>query len=461
MIARIMTPAARLQATIDLLTMIDHAPVPMDTVTGDYFRPRRYIGSKDRAAIVERTYTLIRHHGRLTWWAARLDITPDPRAQVLLGLSLIDQLPPTEIANLFDGTPYGPTPLAPAETAMIADLAGKKLEPEGMSIETRLECPSEHVDKLHRLSASLNPDNPAVALSDMMGALLIPATLDLRINPMKVTREAAIKSLAADAVTAVPTPFAPLGLRLTEKTFLSATNAFRHGLVDIQDEGSQLIAHVCGAAPGMQVLDYCAGGGGKTLALAAAMRNKGRIVAMDQDSRRLDKARQRLRRAGVADIVEVRPLDDDRHRKWLRRQKGTFDVVLVDVPCSGSGTWRRNPDTRWRNFGPTLEELQKTQAEILDRVAATVKPGGRLVYATCSLFIEENDDQIAAFLSRHPEFQIARVPDIWPAGTPCPVTGDFLRLFPHLHQTDGFFAAILTNHVIPDNSVIPAEAGIP
>jgi 16S rRNA (cytosine967-C5)-methyltransferase len=184
------------------------------------------------------------------------------------------------------------------------------------------------------------------------------------------------------------------------------------GWVEIQDEGSQLIAYVCGVKPGMQVLDYCAGGGGKTLALAAAMQRKGRIVAMDTDARRLEKGKLRFKKAGISDIIEVRPLSDDRHRKWLKRQKGTFDIVLLDVPCSGSGTWRRNPDARWRSYGPSVEELLPVQAEILDKTVAVVKEGGRLVYATCSLLPEENEKQVEAFLVRHPEFEVEPLPVI-------------------------------------------------
>ncbi|HRC26507.1 MAG TPA: RsmB/NOP family class I SAM-dependent RNA methyltransferase, partial [Alphaproteobacteria bacterium] len=165
--------------------------------------------------------------------------------------------------------------------------------------------------------------------------------------------------------------------------------------------------------------------------------------AMDTQANRLEKTRARLRRAGVADIVEVRPLSDEKNRKWLRRQKGTFDAVLVDVPCSGSGTWRRNPDLRWRRHGPDMATLKATQAEILDRVAHTLKPGGRLVYATCSVLAEENEDQIEAFLARTPGFFLRPLAQAWPFETPAPCPGPYLRLTPRDHNTDGFFAAIL------------------
>ncbi len=174
------------------------------------------------------------------------------------------------------------------------------------------------------------------------------------------------------------------------------------------------------------------------------MGNKGRIVAMDTEESRLQKGKLRFRKAGVADIIEVRPLSDDRHRKWLRRQKGTFDSVLVDVPCTGTGTWRRNPDMRWRVYGPSLEELVEIQSGILEKVAHTVKPGGRLVYATCSLLPEENEKQIAAFLEKNPEFKVMPLSKAWEgAGAPVPCEGDFMRLTPLRHNTDGFFAAVM------------------
>jgi 16S rRNA (cytosine967-C5)-methyltransferase len=268
----------------------------------------------------------------------------------------------------------------------------------------------------------------------------------LRVNLLAQDRETVQKILAADGVETEPTPFCPWGLRVKGKAFLSATKAFGKGHVEIQDEGSQLIALLCQAQPGMNVLDYCAGAGGKTLALTNMMqvnkRPKGRIVAMDLDAGRLEKARPRFRRAHVHDIIEIRPLSDEKARKWLKRQKQTFDITLVDAPCSGTGTWRRNPDTRWRRFGPALDDLLQTQAEILDRVATTVKPGGRLVYATCSLLKAENEDQIDRFLRDHPEFTIQPVGAILPAVAGS--DGRFMRLSPHRHNTDGFFAATLT-----------------
>jgi 16S rRNA (cytosine967-C5)-methyltransferase len=223
-------------------------------------------------------------------------------------------------------------------------------------------------------------------------------------------------------------------------------DAFQNGLVEIQDEGSQLVAALVDAQPGMQIADYCAGAGGKTLAMAARMNNKGRVVAMDVYESRLDRSAQRLRRAG-AHNVERRAIDAD-NRKWLKRQAGAFDRVLVDAPCTGTGTWRRNPDGRWTLQPKDLEELLPKQAMILDAAAKLVKPGGGLIYATCSVLPAENEHQIASFLERHPDFEVVPVAAIWRevlASDPPPEVenGPYLRLSPLKHGTDGFFGAAL------------------
>lgn len=431
-----MIPAARIQTTIEVLEKIDASRIPMDSTIGDYMRHRRYIGAKDRSNIAERLYNIVRHHARLSWWMKRLHIPPEPRTAVIVWLMLGEMRNENAVRRIFDGSKHGAPSLLDNEEKYLAALAGHTMEHPDMPQSVRVECPPEKEEALRALFGA--------DFAAEMEAMLKPATLDLRVNTRLTTREEAQKSLRADGAESDFTPYSPWGLRLREKTHLSKTKAFVKGLVEIQDEGSQLVAYICNAKAGMQVLDYCAGAGGKTLALAAAMQNKGRIVAMDSEKARLEKSRARFRRAGVADIIEVRPLSDEKNRKWLRRQEGTFDVVLIDAPCSSSGTWRRNPDLRWRTYGPSLEDIMTAQREILDKVAKTVKPDGRLVYATCSLFREENEDQIEAFLSRHPEFAVMTVEQAWPEGSAAPVTGNYLRLTPGRHHTDGFFAAVLT-----------------
>ncbi len=425
-----MKPSARIQATIDILERISaNKRVPMDAMVGDYMRGRRYIGSKDRAAIVERCYHITRAHARLGWWLEQSHMPDTPRNRVLAYLALAESTNLKRAKDLFDGTQYAPEILDQAEETFITALEGKKLDDENMPEVTRVECPPEYETSLRGYFGN--------DFKTEMAAMLEPATLDLRVNSFTIDRDSVQKSLEKDGIETDLTPYSPWGLRARAKVFISKTKAFNKGWISIQDEGSQLIAHICDVKPGMQVLDYCAGAGGKTLALASAMNKKGRIVATDNDDKRLAKGKQRYKKSGLADIIEARPLTEEKNRKWLRRQKGTFDLTLVDVPCSGTGTWRRNPDMRWVNYGPDLAELTTIQAKILDKVAHTVKTGGKLVYATCSLLPEENEQQIEAFLERHPDFELLPLDEAKGLGTP------YMRLTPHRHNTDGFFAAVM------------------
>lgn len=439
-----MTPAARYQASIALLEKTGHSSLPMDSAVGDWLRFRKYIGSKDRADIVERVYGAARAYARLGWHLARHGHEDTPRARILAFARLVEGMDPGRIESLFDGTKYAPVSLSDSERELVRKLA-PPLDAPDMQEGVRVECPPRFESALRDFFGD--------SFAQEMAAMIVPATLDLRVNLRRTDRESARASLAADGVDSDPTPFSPCGLRVRGKAFLSQTRAFREGLVEIQDEGSQLVALLCGARPGAQALDYCAGAGGKTLALASAMANKGRVVAMDTQAGRLEKARARLRRAGVSDIVEIRPLSDEKQRRWLKRQKGVFDVALADVPCGGSGTWRRNPDMRWREYGPGAEALAATQSDILDHIASTIKPGGRLVYATCSLLPSENEARVESFLARRPEFSIAPLAEVWSAsglGSPPPGAGPFLRLSPLRHNTDGFFAAVMTRKT-PDS----------
>ncbi len=392
-------------------------------------RVRRYIGAKDRSNIAERVYDMTRAHARIGWWLSRVEAEDTPRHRVIAWIALGEGADEKRLHDLFDGSQYAPEILSEAELAFAQKLIGQNLEHKDMPEAVRVECPPEHEGTLKTLFGD--------AFADEMLAMLNTAPLDLRVNMFTADKEKVIGSLKKDGVEVTETPFSPWGLRCVEKSYISRTKAFTKGWVDIQDEGSQLIAWLCGAQPGMQVLDYCAGGGGKTLALGTAMQRKGRIVAADIDGRRLEKGRNRYKKASIADIVELRALSDDRHRKWFKRQKETFDIVLVDAPCSGAGTWRRNPDMRWQNYGPSLEELKTLQSEILDKACKAVKKGGTFVYATCSLLPCENEDQVNAFLERHPEFEIVPIDEGLGIGSP------FMRLTPLRHQTDGFFAAVL------------------
>lgn len=430
-----MRDAARIQTSIEILEKIDVANIPMDNIIRDYMSNRRYIGSKDRKAVVELVYNSVRTNARLGWWLEHVSLKDTPRSRIIAYLVLVDGFSMHDMSIRFTGEKYCPETLSDEEIKAIEKMVGKPLNNDEMPEVVRVECPPQFEEKLRALWGD--------DFAAQMEAMLPPAPLDIRVNTIKCNRDQAKNSLAKDGVETVETPYSPYGLRAVDKPYMSATKAFHKGLVEIQDEGSQLIAYVCQAKPGMRVLDFCAGGGGKTLGLAASMEGKGIIYATDNDSRRLEKGRRRYKKADIHNI-EVRSLEEEKNRKWLRRQKGAIDIVLVDAPCSSSGTWRRNPDLRWNQYGPTIEEILISQSEIMERVADKVKSGGRLVYATCSLFKEENEDQIDKFLSNHSDYKLIDIKEAWPeGGSDCPVDGPYLRLTPKDHKTDGFFTAIL------------------
>jgi 16S rRNA (cytosine967-C5)-methyltransferase len=254
-----------------------------------------------------------------------------------------------------------------------------------------------------------------------------PAPLDLRVNVLKNSREEALASLTQASIDCQPTPYAPLGIRLARKPALQNLSLFKEGAIEVQDEGSQLLAQLVGAKRGEMVVDFCAGAGGKTLALGAAMRNTGRLYAFDVAEKRLSKLKPRLARSGLSNVHPVVIAHENDIK--VKRLAGKVDRVLVDAPCSGLGTLRRNPDMKWRHTQQSVDELNAKQHGILSGAARLVKPGGRLVYATCSILDEENEAVVAQFLSTHEDFPLQ--------------AGEYLRLFPHLHQTDGFFAAVL------------------
>jgi len=432
-----MTPAARIQAAIELLALAAPAGPPADQRLSEYFRSHRYIGSKDRHAISDLFYGIVRRHAALDWWIreSAAEALEASRARMIAALALIEGWPAKQFASSFDGGRYHPEPLAPAERAFVRSLAGHTLAHPKQPDWVRYEVPEW-----------LFP-----ALAEAFGARLVPeltalqgeASVDLRVNALKGTREEALAALKSEHIAARPTPYSPVGLRLSGRTGIAGTKPFQAGLVEVQDEGSQLIALLTGAAPGQRVCDFCAGAGGKTLALAAAMGNRGQIVALDVREGRLKRAALRLRRAGIHNVTR-RQLTSHRD-PWVKRHKASFDRVLVDAPCTGSGTWRRNPDAKWRIGPQDLAELTELQAKILASAARLVKRGGRLVYATCSLLPAENESQVRRFLAANPDFRLVPVAGVWaecPGGS-APSTGECLNLTPASHGTDGFFAAVL------------------
>jgi 16S rRNA (cytosine967-C5)-methyltransferase len=386
------TPAARTQAAIELLDEIIAAArgggAAADTLISRYFKARHYAGAKDRREIRNLVFRAIRRAGE----------APETGRAALLGLA--DDMP--ELVGTLDGSPRGAPPPVP----------GEPVAPAGVAPAWLL--------------ARFDPLIPG----DERPALLARAPLDLRVNRLRGTRADALAALPE----AVPGPASPLGLRLPEGYRVEQAEVWRRGLVEIQDEGSQLICLGCAAAADMLVVDLCAGAGGKTLALAAEMGDRGRIVASDADRGRLARMMPRLARAGVS-IVEPRLINPQQEAAMLADVAGRADLVLVDAPCSGTGTWRRNPETRWRITPERLARLTALQARLLDIGAGLLKPGGRLVYAVCSLLAEEGRDQAEALTRRS-----SLVPESLPiaAGTP---SGPGLLLNPARDGTDGFFVA--------------------
>ncbi len=429
-----MTPSARLAAAIEALGAISaEAAPPADRVLDRYFRDRRYIGSKDRQAIAERVFGVLRRRARLDWHlreSGYRDVV-DARRRVLADVMVADGRSMDAIEMLFSAGPHATGALSDREVALAEKLAGRPLD----APDAPPECPFWLAERLRALFGE--------RFAEEMSALNRTAPFDLRANLLRAKdRDEAQAALKAEGIEAEPTTLSPLGLRLGARKPIEHWTAFRSGMVEVQDEGSQIVAALVDAKPGMKVVDYCAGAGGKTLALAASMKNEGRIVACDTSEGRLDRAKVRLRRAGVHNVeTHLLAVGD----KWTKRQAGSFERVLVDAPCSGSGTWRRNPDARWR-YGPDdIEALVLEQRQILDRAARLVKVGGRLIYATCALLKEENEDQVAHFLSTHVGFAQLPVADVWAAtiGGEAPTDQPSLRLTPAQHGTDGFFVAVL------------------
>lgn len=420
-----MTPAARLEAAIALLTDIRDTPRrPADAVANDFFRARRFIGSSDRRAVSDRAWVVIRAQRRLAWWLGPNNDTP---RLLVAGSLMLEGVKLAGLADNFTGGKFAPHALTGEERSLLHRLEGRNLNHHSMPDAVRLEIPDW-----------IEPHFVAQfgeAMRTEIGAMDRPAPLDLRVNTLKGTREEALAALAAEGIVAEPTKYSPWGLRVQGRQMVTTGKAFTDGLVEIQDEGSQLVALLVDAHPGMRVADYCAGAGGKTLAIAMRMNNRGHIVACDVSATRLTGAVRRLRRAGVHNVEQHLIVAGD---KWAKRSAGKYDRVLVDAPCTGTGTWRRNPDARQRLSEKDLEELVPKQAAILDTASRLVRAGGKLVYATCSLLTQENEDQVRNFLSRHPDFWARNLPETWPTGP-----GPVMALTPAQHDTDGFFAAVL------------------
>lgn len=417
-----MHPKALLDECANLIELVYKFEHPADAVVSRYFREHRSLGPRERATLSDTVYATLRERLKFEWLARSGSGSKWRRLAVL-------------------GFPGDRDFLKSALT----DVEKNWLDHCDAVKDADLMAPHRH--NLPEWLATALREQVGTEFDALVASLNQPAPLDLRVNVLKKKREVVLAELRQAGLACEPTPYSSMGIRLQGKPSLAKLPAFVQGDVEVQDEGSQLLALLLDAKRGEMVVDFCAGAGGKTLAIGAAMRNSGRLYAFDTSGHRLDALKPRLARSGLSNVhpVAIAHERDDR----IKRLAGKIDRVLVDAPCSGLGTLRRSPDLKWRQNPQTVAAQAELQQAILHSAARLLKPGGRLVYATCSLLPAENEAVVAAFGEAHPDFEPVPVVDLLEtaqvphAGSLC--TGDegqMLRLWPHRHATDGFFAAV-------------------
>ena len=429
-----MTPAAKLSAAIELIEAIDTQRVPAAKALKEWGTAHRYAGSGDRAGIAGLVWDVLRRRASSAW----IMNSDTPRARVLGMLKAERKMDVEAIAALCDGGRFSPEPLSDAEHAA---LSSRTVD------DAPAHIAGDYPEWLDgHLTAVFGDDRVAEAT-----AMASRAPLDLRVNTLKAKREKVLGSVKH--LGAVETPWSPMGLRIdlgadARNPGIHAEEDFIKGAIEVQDEGSQLAALLSGAKPGEQVIDLCAGAGGTTLALAAMMQGKGRLIATDSDKRQLAPIHERLSRAGVhnCDIRTPKGPDDT-----LSDIHASADLVVIDAPCTGTGTWRRNPDAKWRMRPGALEVRIKDQIEVLERAVPLVKAGGRIAYITCSVLPQENNEQIRGFLARHPDFSVVPAEQVisvlWDKAEAFAAatyqSPEGLLMTPRRTGTDGFFVSVL------------------
>ncbi len=424
-------PPAIIGHTEAVLREVLRFTAPADSTLSRYFRENPRLGGRERGVIAEAIYGLLRNKSVYTSFSESGTGSP-MRRLTLLGLA----------------------------DAVGIDSLGGLSEDEDVWLRRVMEIDRSHLpfslksnlpEWLWQKLSTKFGDEEAMKLASALNA---PASLDLRVNAMKANREDVIASLAQAPILAEATPYSALGLRIIKKPSIQNLPLFKDGTIEVQDEGSQVLAQILGAKRGEMVADFCAGAGGKTLALGAAMRNTGRLYAFDISEKRLAKLKPRLARSGLSNVHPV-VIAHERDAK-IKRLAGKLDRVLVDAPCSGLGTLRRNPDVKWRQTEVGVAELNVKQASILDSAARLVKGGGRLVYATCSILDEENEGIVEQFLVGHPDFSLLPVSQVLEEQKIQLEMGDYLKLYPHVHNTDGFFAAVFQRNKVAPKVVTEA-----
>jgi 16S rRNA (cytosine967-C5)-methyltransferase len=415
-------PPAILGNTEEVLREILRFTAPADVTLSRYFKDHPRLGGRERGAVAEAVYAVLRNKTFFTDFAGAGN---GMRRLTILGLA--EAVGAESLGGLTE-----------EETEFLVRI--KEIDRNLLSPLMRANLPQWLYDKL----VAQFGEQDTLALAAVLNT---PAPLDLRVNSIKANRDDVMAQLAEAPIVAEPMPYAPLGLRVQKKPALQNLPLFKEGAIEVQDEGSQVLAQIVGARRGEMVVDFCAGAGGKTLALGAIMRNTGRLYAFDVSEKRLAKLKPRMARSGLSNVHPVL-IAHERDAK-VKRLAGKIDRVLVDAPCSGMGTLRRNPDVKWRQQPEAIAEMQHKQIAILDGAARLVKGGGRLVYATCSLLNEENDAVVEQFLAAHDDFQLVPMSAVL-AEQKIPLEMDqYLKLLPHKHNTDGFFAAVLERKPMP------------
>ena len=408
---------------------------PADAKLGWFFKQNRELGTKDRAFVAESVYGVLRRKSYLEYVCDG----DDPRKLLLAWLLRVQGMSMRDLEETLNSQ----------QKEWAKEIKAKNTDdlPKYM----QADLPEWFWDTL----VVQYGEEQALTIARSMHQ---PAPLDLRVNTLKASREDILALFAKENTVPTLTPFSPLGLRMPQKMTISRHKMFTDGKIEVQDEGSQILAQIVAPKRGEMIADFCAGAGGKTLAMGAIMRNTGRLYAFDVSEKRLDNLGVRLKRSGLSNL-HAQVITSEADPK-LKRLNGKFDRVLVDAPCSGLGTLRRNPDLKWRQTPQDIIELTAKQTRILERAAKLVKAGGRLVYATCSLIQEENEQIAEAFLASHAEFKLVPANEVLAQQQIDLNTGKYLKLLPHLHQTDGFFAAVFEKAAAVAKVAEPKDAAV-
>lgn len=432
-----MTPSARCQAAIELLDIIDSSEIAADRIFNRYFRARRYAGGGDRRAVRVLVYKILRERSQIDWWCERLGLESITRHRIIVALALRNSpWPDITPYEAFHDDKFGPATLSIDEKNAAKRGSDKALDSDDQSVAVKCNIPNWAEDMFcpevnYRFETEIN-------------CLVAEAQTDLRTNALRSTREAVLMCLKEEGIEGRPTPYAPHGIRLDVRHPLTSLKAFRDGYFELQGEASQLAVELLSLDADQTVLDLCAGSGGKSLAAAACMENRGRLILSDISSAKLCRARKRLKRAGVT-IAEFQTIDSRIGPRSLA-VNSSVDVVIIDAPCSGSGVWRRNPESKWRLSPDILKRHVDRQRDLLRFAATAVRPGGMIAYMTCSVLSVENRDRIDEFLGESgAEFRLRPLSGEWRR-----VTGQTLKretidlqLTPGTYGTDGFYVAVL------------------